>query len=759
MGYQAANLLSANDAGFETSVAGWAAGSNTTLTRQTTTALAGTASMRMVATAAGSVSATLSTRVAVTAGTEYTAYVPVGLATTTAGLTVTVSVAWYSAPSGGSAISTSTSPALSLSSSVGWSAQRCVLVAAAPVGATYGQLSVTVSGLATSGAVYVDGVYVAASDRRAGNLLSYNAQSVEMSVSPWTVTGATATRGAAILLAGNASGEYTITANATAAGPVVLTSPTVPVTPGIEYAGYTHIYSTASAPCLVSLQWLDAASALISADTTSWNVAATGPGLIRGTAVGTAPVGAVTARLVITVTANAAGHIIYADEAFIGIAPNAAGNYLKYNDYSAEATPPPWSADNATIEWRTDGLASAEGFGYLRYTPTAADVFTLSLNRLVSVVPGNWYEVSARFMLRNATGSSTVSMAARLRPVWCDVTGNTIATSSTESFTPVTRSTAGTSGVQYGYAYECPANATKMRVEIDVDHRLMDAQPYYDVDTVSAVDYTPNYSAVVSDVTGSIRVQFNASATTPTTYSVSRIDADGSEHPVRSYEGFLDRVTFISYPVIVTDYEAPLDTDVTYRIKAYNAAGDLVRLSPTGTIHSPVLPSGDYVWLKNPGLPAVNSTVILESPPSWSRPANAAEHRIVGARNPVVVNDVRGGRTTTVSALVFDRKIHETLDKLLDPGSPALIQAMPGLGLSGNVYVSIGDADSEYLSSSAREDGWRWVAKITEIDRPTGGMQGSPDRTWQTISADFATWDDLFTAHSDWIGVLIDDPS
>ena len=118
----------------------------------------------------------------------------------------------------------------------------------------------------------------------------------------------------------------------------------------------------------------------------------------------------------------------------------------------------------------------------------------------------------------------------------------------------------------------------------------------------------------------------------------------------------------------------------------------------------------------------------------------------------------RGGRTTTVSALVFDRKVHETLDKLLDSGSPALIQAMPGLGLSGNTYVTIGDVEAEYLSSDAREDGWRWIADITETDRPTGGIQGSATRTWTDVSTDFATWDDMFAAYSDWTGVLIDDP-
>lgn len=66
------NELSANDSDFETSVAGWSAGTNTTLAQSTTQAYTGTHSANMTSSFAGSISMLTNTDYAATAGSPYT---------------------------------------------------------------------------------------------------------------------------------------------------------------------------------------------------------------------------------------------------------------------------------------------------------------------------------------------------------------------------------------------------------------------------------------------------------------------------------------------------------------------------------------------------------------------------------------------------------------------------------------------------------------------------------------------------------------
>lgn len=66
------NELSANDSDFETSVAGWSAGTNTTLAQSTLQAYTGTHSAMMTSTFAGSISMLTNSDYAATAGSPYT---------------------------------------------------------------------------------------------------------------------------------------------------------------------------------------------------------------------------------------------------------------------------------------------------------------------------------------------------------------------------------------------------------------------------------------------------------------------------------------------------------------------------------------------------------------------------------------------------------------------------------------------------------------------------------------------------------------
>ncbi|MGW7001412.1 hypothetical protein ACWGCW_00945 [Streptomyces sp. NPDC054933] len=105
------NFLADNDSSFETSVAGWTAGGNTTIAQSTAHALNGTHSMSLTSTAAGTTSAFVSNRVnpPLTPGTWYACYFSLWCANA---LTAWVSVDWYSASN--TYISTTTGTSVTL---------------------------------------------------------------------------------------------------------------------------------------------------------------------------------------------------------------------------------------------------------------------------------------------------------------------------------------------------------------------------------------------------------------------------------------------------------------------------------------------------------------------------------------------------------------------------------------------------------------------------------------------------------------------
>jgi hypothetical protein len=191
-----------------------------------------------------------------------------------------------------------------------------------------------------------------------------------------------------------------------------------------------------------------------------------------------------------------------------------------------------------------------------------------------------------------------------------------------------------------------------------------------------------------------------------------------------------------------------------YAVTWYKADGSRASRLFTQAIAAPVLEDPDYVWFKSPGIPALNTTLMMEAPIKWSREARQALYQIVGRRNPIAITDARPGRKASLSLLVWDEASNALFDSLLDTGLTALIQAMPGYGVNGNLYLSIGAVDVESVTNAANIPGWRWTLEVSVVDRPSGGLQGSASGTWQTVSDHNVDWADVFNKNEVWSDVL-----
>lgn len=751
MPYSNPNLLPDNVGEFEGGTSGWTLGANTTQSVVTTNvAVPGTKALKLTATAAGSITVT-SPRVLVTAGTEYNLFYLLYLSAARTSRVSTMTVTWYNSATAGTSLGT-TSSVINLPNASGF--QQTSLPSAigtAPAGALSVVITYTVTGMTAADYVQIDLGFFGKTSRVAGNLLSYNTQSAEVDASGWTFSGGTGARAWGTVSTG--AGYYCLSLTSAAAGDVLATTAVkYAVTAGTTYRAYSQLATgtvgTFTGKLLI--RWYDAGNALLSTSSATASISNTTT--IVACVVATAPAGAVTADLVTGATATAGAQLFYADEMSLVIAPNAAGNLLTYDEFSSEDTLPAWTIDGGTGSKAYMTSTITDGYYGLQIVPSTTGIITATLDRLVPVSPGTTYSVSAAVGRRNpGPGSTTTSMRSRID--WYDSAGNLFLADNADQFYAWTVPAGNQTVSPFTETRECPANAAFARVGVQIDHTgsIIDA---YTVDSVVLKESTAEYEISVDNNTGSVSLVINYTPSVPAdTVTILRMDESGNAHPVRGYGTDYNNAPYTSGPILVEDYEAPLGQRLWYAITWYSAGVRNTQLF-TQLFSGPILDDPDYVWFKSPGLPALNTRVMMEAPVKWSRAVRAAVYQIVGRKNPVIATDRRSGRTSSISVIVDDPADNAQFDSLLDSGLPALIQAMPGYGIDGNLYVHVGDTDNDPLHPAANTPGWRWTLPITEIDRPVGGIQGSALSTWQDINDDNTDWFAVFDGYATWADVL-----
>lgn len=751
MAYKNPNLLPVNGSTFEGGTHAWTAGSNTTLSVNTGGTIDGTYSVRFTATAAGSVSAT-SPRFAVTAGTEYVVYNPIRIGTASAGKVATVTVTWYNAPAGGSSLGT-VSNSVNLPNATGWQPSYYpVVIGTAPAGAQSAAITLSVSGMAAAEFINIDAVYAGETYSRDGNAFGFNTAFIEQDTSGWKVDNATLARVSGTLGTSD-TGYFVLAATSDAAGFIDLRSMSfIGTIPGRTCAGYALIRASWTGTGFIEMRWYDS----------SWDEIAVDQQPIEFTAdanqrvgiCGTAPANAAYAKMFIRPEATSAGQVFYLDDAIFRTAVNFPGNLLSYNDYSAEAHLQDWAFSGVTARRAAFTSGVTDGYFAVELTPQTTGILRGDLQTLVPVTPGEVYRVEAVLWRHNPNTAQTITCALRVLIDWYDADGNPFQADEPDQFYS---SDSSSEWVWYRVSETrvCPEGAAYARLVWEIDHPAGGADLYY-VDNFSVTVSDPEYVLDVSNERGCITLTVYMAPPYGTggTVSVYRVNQDGSMVPLRGYGFEYDRAPFTSVPLVIEDYEAPLGESVWYKIDWYDTNGDRSMRGYTRSVNTPVLDDPDYVWFKSPGLPAYNTRVMIETPPTWGRESRSTTYSVVGRRNPVHVTGKRAGRTAQISLLAWDWAANELFDRLLDSGQPALIQAMPGYGLDGNLYISIGDTEVESVTGAANDPGWRWKLSVTEIDRPHGGLQGSAGLTWQDIADGYETWEAVFDAHDSWATVL-----
>jgi hypothetical protein len=732
------NLLSANVESVETDTSGWTAGANTTLF-QSSRFYQGAKSLGMTATAAGSVTATTATRVAVTAGTVYQAYAYFAGVTAIAGRTSTVRIDWYAASTGGSPISSSTGAATTLTNDTAWNTPPPQVTATAPAGAAYAALTVTVTGLTAGAQVAADRFTLGLPNHTpALNLLPYTASSVETDASEWTaLANTTVSRTQPLAF----DGWYNLTLTSAAAGTVGASSVSVPVTPGTTYLLQVVAQSSAG-PIRVDIQWLDGSGTLLSTTTGRPWTLNTATWTACGT-VGIAPAGAVTARMVLAATATAGGQVWNCDYMRFNIATSlmVAGNLIGFDDSDFEGgISPAWTVTGGTASLLTSGAYFAN-YG-LNVAASGGDLtISLAFTPSAPIVPG------ASYQMRIPTKTPTVAPGFRSQIEWLNASGSAIRTRWQ------TWTVSDNSVWYWGSMGDiAPAGAVSVRVSL-VYSGLAPATPVY-IDRAQFLTGGLTVSAVEAEGGGALITVNGLSIRSPSwLWTLTRLDSSGTSYPVRGWADDLTAQTITGDTAVITDYETPLGVPVQWRaaIKNPSGAGYQDYLSDPLTL--------DYtpteVWLKDPGLPQRNVRLVVQTPmPTWKRPARQGVNTVHGRTLPVVISDVRGGKTGDLTVVTETEEDRRDLDWVLSSGGTLLLQWPPGWG-EEDMYVSIGDISAAPVVDYAEFSDRTWILPLTQVDRPIGGVSGDAARTWTTVKTSGATWADVLGGVKSWLTIRL----
>lgn len=734
------NLLDANTSSMETDATGWTAGANTTRARSTAGSYAGVASLSLVATAAGTVTATTAARVPVTPGAEYTAYAYFGGLQATAGRTVTVQLNFYAGASGGTALQTSTSAAQTLPASATWATPPPIVVASAPSPAAYVSVTVTATGITAGGGVLVDAVAAGPTALMTGNLLSYGTQGSETGVTGWqSITNATVDRTSAL----SYEGWWSLRLTSVAAGAMEARTVTAfPVTAGSVYNAYGWVQpSAAGLEFKAQIIWYDAGGAAVGArETYSWFASAAT--WTKCTVIGTAPVGAVTAKVAFAPTATAAGQTWSIDQISASPAPISAGNMLGYRDQSFETDVSGWTAlSGCTITRSTAQQWDGQGSMQLTGDGTGDAIVRLTAN--LPVTPRKSYKISPH--LYHPSTTLTGNVIVYLLFAWLDANGDSISTNSVSWNT-------GTGAGWYSPSGSAvaPAGAVYVAVGLRILGVPSGATRY--VDSISVTnDGLGVIADLVPDAYGA-RITMQGMTTGSYSYwSLSRMLPDGTLTPVRGSAGDLTKVPLTGDLAVAEDYEAPLGVPVVYYLKLYTGSSYLAYAADSITLPEP---PDNSVVIKDPGLPARHTTAVVQKGglPDWQRAARQGINPVRGRSRPIVISDVRTSRTGSMTLVTETADDLAAMWWLLETGNTLLIQWPTEWG-EVDAYVSIGDVTEAHIAEYAAYSDRTWSVPLTEVDRPVGGITGSASRTWQTVMDENADWLSVLTTYSSWLDV------
>lgn len=727
----AGNLLSNNAESVETDASAWSALVNAQTPTQGSGGTLGSKCLSWKSVAAGDVQVGLTTRVAVTAGSEYWACA--SMFPPAVGAQSRLEIRWYN--SGGTLISTTQGPLITAPAGT-W--HQIAAVGTAPANTATANVVLRATATAAGQGFFTDRHFLgltSTSTAIVGNLLPFNTENVEVDTSGWFA----ATNCTLDVSASAYTWYQSLRVTSTAAGEVMARtalSQAPSVTPGVEYVAVCRVSPGVSGLTQkIQIYWRDAGGTEIGVSSSTWTPASGQWTSIAVVAV--APPGASVARVAVSPVATAAGQQWVYDR--VVLVPTSLammpGNLLPYNVSDIEQDDSGWTVTGGT---KTQSTEQVLGGAYaLKMVATGGDLTATMTVPVSGVVPALGYQFAPCIR-------TSVARVWQTRIEWLNGAGDAIRTRWVNWSATANTWLVGTMGDL------APDEAVSVRLSLVVPEA--DAGDVWYLDRVEWKVGGLTARAVPAGAGGAAITLRGLTTGGPTyKWSLLRLVPGQAAKPVRGWTGDLQNQSISGDIAVANDYEAPLGIPVQWRVTLTDPAG-VLRMSFDS---DPVTLAAEVtdVWLKDPGLPQRSVKITVATPmPTWTTQARQGVNQVRGRRLPVVLSDVRGGRTGDLTVVTETTADREALDWVLASGAVLLLQWPPGWG-EQDMYVSVGDVQAAPVVEYAEFHDRTWVLPLTEVDRPIGGVTGSADRTWQTVKDEGSTWAAVLEGAKTWLDI------
>lgn len=272
--------------------------------------------------------------------------------------------------------------------------------------------------------------------------------------------------------------------------------------------------------------------------------------------------------------------------------------------------------------------------------------------------------------------------------------------------------------------------------------------------------HSPGFDISVTGLTGKDRLY------------IERQDPTGLSPSVRVRGA--DDITISSINTFaITDYEAPVNPLVQYRVVGYVYPFGSIEEVVTPTIQSAFTNRGE-VWLKSVSQPALSRRVNMVDWAERSTPGRIlGEYPVLGRRNKVVITDVLGGREGSFTLTTYldapnawaQASSPWDLEALLTEGQTLMIQTT-GLTFTGerDMYFEVKNVTRRRTSLSGAYGNaipfqqtdlvFEFDIDYIEVDRPATTEESLGLRDWQDVLNQNATWQEVLDNHTTWLDAL-----
>ncbi|MDX2757918.1 hypothetical protein [Streptomyces europaeiscabiei] len=738
------NFLSVTTETVDPNTSGWAAKLNCTLTLGTG-GRSGDGCVQMKSTASGEMQARTYSSYAVTPAETYWAFADAS------GTSVPerIGIRWLNASGTEISITWSLTTA---AASASW--HRISVGGVAPAGAARAQVLVSATAGAGNQNTFFENVYLGYPLRFALNLLSFDAEQLEINGAAWAVeTNCSLSRTAPVVswpeywyYAGGEVLTLTVTSNGNASA-LCVERPAVE--PGTEYLGYAYINPpTSGSSCWIELRFYNGAGTQIQA--TRSVLAAPGTGWYRQIASAVAPAGAASASLAIGITSGTAAQVVRTEGIVLKVRTTTTissipePSVVLYADSGFEQGVGQWTVPSGVAT-----IARSTPWGAQMFVETYSLTVTSS-TATASTIRSGQYAVTGGVNWRLSAGAKRTAggwtLAASIR--WLDAGSSLISTTSSVA--------AGipSDGLWYVLQQDFTAPANAAFAQIDYTLTATSGSSTLQLDEIELLQVLPATAVTVDDATASAQLTLRE-INTSHLMTVYRVLADGARTLVRGPSGLIDQLDADADTYIVTDYEAPLGVPFSYRIEFYSSSTGALAAWRTTSVFT--LDPGDinYAWLKDPLRPQLNRRVLVKQAPDWQQPIEQSIMRLAGRQNAVVLSRIRSGREGSLTVWTQSDDERESLRFLLATGNVLLWQSAPGMG-EPDIYVSVAQTSLPRVSAYAPESWREWQLPLTEVDRPTGGTMGSATWTVRDVGIENASVLSLISRYATVLDLALD---